>query len=326
MRRREFITLLGGAAAGSPLAAQAQPGALPIVGMLNAGSSEGYDQSHAVFRQSLRDAGYVEGRNVTFELHWANNQYNRLSGLATDLVRRRVAVIVAVTTPSARAAKAATSDIPIVFAMAGDPVKLGLVASLNRPDGNMTGVSLLVSELVPKRLELLHEAVPGAAAVGFLANPKNPNTASDIRDVEAAAASLGRKLHMFDAATDGDFENAFATMVKQRVEALLVASDPFFNSRYDRLVKLSARHALPTMYSWREFAAAGGLMSYGNSIADALRQVAVYVARILQGEKASNLPVQQAVKVELVVNLKTAKALGIDVPLSLLGRADEVIE
>ena len=327
MKRRDFITLLGSAAAAWPLAARAQQQtATRVVGWLNAGSSEGYEDSLVRVRQHLKEAGFVEGQNLVVEPRWANNRYERLPALAAELVERRCDVIIAATTPSGRAAKAATTTIPIVFAMAGDPVKLGFVGSLNRPGGNITGITLLVSELVPKRLEVLHEMVPSAAVIGFLANTNNPNTPSDIKDVQAAADLLRQKLLVVHAGTDDDFDAAFSALVQGRTGALFVASDPFFNSRRDRLVALSARHAIPTIYSWREFPTAGGLMSYGNSIADAGPQIAFYVARILQGEKVSELPVQQATKVELVINLKTARSLGLTVPSALLARADEVIE
>ena len=326
MKRREFITLVSGAMAW-PLAARAQQQtATRVVGWLNAGSSEGYEDSLVRLRQHLKEAGFVEGQNLVIEPRWANNRYDRLPALAAELVERRCDVIIAATTPSVRAAKAATTTIPIVFAMAGDPVKLGFVGSLSRPGGNITGITLLVSELVPKRLEVLHEMVPSAAVIGLLANTNNPNTPSDIKDVHAAADLLRQKLLVVQAGTDDDFDAAFSALVQGSASALFVASDPFFNSRRDRLVALSARHAIPTIYSWREFPTAGGLMSYGNSIADAFPQIAPYVARILQGEKVSELPVQQATKVELVINLKTAKALGLSVPDSLLARADEVIE
>jgi putative tryptophan/tyrosine transport system substrate-binding protein len=326
VKRREFITLLGGAGVAWPLAARAQQPATRVVGWLNAGSSEGYEDELVRLRQHLKQAGFVEGQNLVIEPRWANNQYDRLPGLAAELVQRRCDVIVAATTPSVRAAKAATTTIPIVFAMAGDPVKLGFVSSLNQPGGNITSVTLLVSELVPKRLEVLHEMVPSAAVIGFLANTNNPNTPSDIKNVQASADLLRQKLLVVHAGTDDEFDTAFSALVRGRAGALFVASDPFFNSRRDRLIALSARHAIPTIYSWREFPAAGGLMSYGNSIAYAMPQMAHYVARILRGEKVSALPVQQATKVELIINLKTAKGLGLTVPPALLARADEVIE
>jgi putative ABC transport system substrate-binding protein len=325
MRRREF-TLLAGLAAAWPLAARAQQTAMRVVGWLNAGSSEGYEDLLVSLRQQLKEAGFVEGQNLLLEPRWANNRYDRLPALAAELVQRKCDVIVAVTTPSVRAVKAATATIPIVFAMAGDPVRLGFVASLNRPGGNITGVTLLVSELVPKRLEVLKEMVPAATVIGFLANTKNPNTPSDIKEVQDSADLLQRKLLVVNASTDDDFDTAFAQLVQGRAGALFVASDPFFNSRCDRLVALSARHRIPTIYSWREFPVAGGLMSYGNSINSATPPMAAYVARILKGERASDLPVQQSTKLELVINLKTAKALGFTVPDTLLARADEVIE
>jgi putative tryptophan/tyrosine transport system substrate-binding protein len=326
IRRREFVILLGGAVAARPLGARAQQPAIPRVGWLNAGSREGYGASADLFNQHLKAAGYVEGQNVAIEYRFANNQYERLPELLADLIQRQSAVIVANTTPAARAAKAATSTIPIVFAIAGDPLKLGLVASLRQPGGNLTGVSFLVSELVPKRLEVLREAVPLATLIGFLVNPSNPNTANETREVRAAAESLRQELVIADASSDAELELAFASLVHRQVGALLVASDPFFNSRRERLVALSSRHMIPTMYSWREFPAVGGLMSYGNSIEDGHRQVAHYVARILRSEKVSDLPVVQSTKVELVINLTTAKALNVTFPHTLLGRADEVIE
>jgi putative tryptophan/tyrosine transport system substrate-binding protein len=327
IRRREFVSLLGGSAAAAwALAARAQQPAIPRVGWLNAGSREGYGASADLFNQHLKGVGYVEGQNVTIEYRFANNQYERLPELLADLIQRQSAVIVANTTPAARAAKAATSTIPIVFAIAGDPLKLGLVASLRQPGGNLTGVSFLVSELVPKRLEVLREAVPLATLIGFLVNPSNPNTANETREVRAAAESLRQELVIADASSDAELELAFASLVHRQVGALLVASDPFFNSRRERLVALSSRHMIPTMYSWREFPAVGGLMSYGNSIEDGHRQVAHYVGRILRGEKVSDLPVVQSTKVELVINLTSAKALGFTFPHTLLGRVDEVIE
>jgi putative ABC transport system substrate-binding protein len=326
IRRREFVILLGGAVAARPLGARAQQPAIPRVGWLNAGSREGYGASADLFNQHLKGAGYVEGQNVAIEYRFANNQYERLPELLADLIQRQSAVIVANTTPAARAAKAATSTIPIVFAIAGDPLKLGLVASLRQPGGNLTGVSFLVSELVPKRLEVLREAVPLATLIGFLVNPSNPNTANETREVRAAAESLRQEIVIGNASSDAELELAFTSLVHRQIGALLVASDPFFNSRREGLVALSSRHLIPTMYSWREFPAVGGLMSYGNSIEEGHRQVADYVARILRGEKVSDLPVVQSTKVELVINLTSAKALGFTFPHTLLGRVDEVIE
>jgi putative tryptophan/tyrosine transport system substrate-binding protein len=327
IQRRDFIILLGSCAAAAwPFAARAQQPAIPRVGWLNAGSREGYGASADLFSRRLKGTGYIEGQNVAIEYRFANNQYERLPELLADLIQRQSAVIVANTTPAARAAKAATSTIPIVFAIAGDPLKLGLVASLRQPGGNLTGVSFLVSELVPKRLEVLREAVPLATLIGFLVNPSNPNTANETREVRAAAESLRQEIVIGNASSDAELELAFTSLVHRQIGALLVASDPFFNSRREGLVALSSRHLIPTMYSWREFPAVGGLMSYGNSIEEGHRQVADYVARILRGEKVSDLPVVQSTKVELVINLTSAKALGFTFPHTLLGRVDEVIE
>jgi putative tryptophan/tyrosine transport system substrate-binding protein len=324
MNRREIFAVLGGAAVW-PVVARAQ--AIPVIGFL--GSSV-LDESGALqvagFRQGLNEMGFVEGRNVAIEYRWADNQYNRLPAFAADLVSRQVAVITTRDTASALAAKAATTMIPIVFSLGADPVKIGLVTSLNRPGGNITGVSFLANLLPPKLFELLHEVVPSAASVGFLVNPTNPNVASDTRDVQAAADALGQKLVVVKASTSNEIDAAFAAAVQQGVAAFYVNADPFLSSRRDQLIALAARHALPTIHWQRDYAVAGGLMSYGASTADANRQVGIYVGRILKGTKPADLPVQQAVKVELVINLKTAKALGLTIPLALLTRADEVIE
>ena len=326
MRRRDFITLLGGAAAW-PLTARAQQPAMPVIGFLNGASPEGYAPFVAAFRQGLKEAGYVEGQNVTIEYRWAEGQYDRLPSLAADLVQQKVTVIAATSTPAALAAKAATSTVPIVFTTGGDPIKLGLVASLRRPGGNVTGSTQLTVEVGPKRLELARELFPGATTFALLVNPASPLAATISKDLQAVADTLGVRLHVLHASTEADFEAAFATAAQLRAAALVIGSaDPWFVSHAAQLGALALRHSVPAIYQFREFAAAGGLMSYGGDTTGTYRLAGVYTGRILKGEKPADLPVVQSTKVELILNLKTAKALGITVPLPLSGRADEVIE
>jgi putative tryptophan/tyrosine transport system substrate-binding protein len=326
MRRRDFLTLLGGVAVAWPLAARAQQPALPVIGFLNSASAQSYARFVVAFRQGLSETGYVEGRNVTIEYRWADGDYNRLAALAADLVSRQVTVIAAGGDAAAPVAKAATAKIPIVFSIASDPVEAGLVASLNRPSGNLTGVTNLAVELVPKRLEFLHELVPQATNIAALINPTSPTFEIQSRDLQAAARTLGLPLRILHASTERDFDGAFATLDQLHAGALMISTDVFFNTRSEQLAALTVRHAVPAIYQNREFAAAGGLMSYGGSNAESYRLVGVYTGRILKGEKPADLPVQQVTKVELIVNLKTAKALGLTVPVALLTRADEVIE
>jgi putative tryptophan/tyrosine transport system substrate-binding protein len=326
VRRREFITLLGGAAAVWPLSARAQQAPVPVIGYLSPGPNPSGSKLVAEFRRGLAETGYVEGKNVSIEFRAAQGQYDRLPALAAELVQRRVSVLVATGAASMPAAKAATTTIPIVFSAGVDPVAIGLVASLNRPGGNVTGVTNLSIELGPKRLELLHEIVPTATSIAFLVNPTDPAAASQSSDMLAAARTLGLQVHILSASTEGDFDTVFATMVRLRAGGLLISNDTFLTSRSERLAVLTVRHAVPAIFHFREFAEAGGLMSYGGSNPDTLRIAGTYTGRILKGEKPADLPVQQATRVELIINMKTAKALGITFPITLLGRADEVIE
>jgi putative ABC transport system substrate-binding protein len=326
MRRREVITLLGGAAAAWSLTASAQQPSMPVVGFLRVTSPADSTHLVAAFRQGLKEAGFVEGQNVVIEYRWAEGQNDRLPALAVDLVQRKVAVIAATSALAALTAKAATSTVPIVFIIGVDPVRTGLVASLNRPGGNVTGVTFTTVDLTSKRLGQLHELVPKAELIGVLLDPSLPEVDVEVRDVETAARTIGRRVLVVKAASTGEFNPAFATFVQAGIGALLVGGGPFFTSQRQRLALLSARHAIPTSYAEREFAVAGGLMSYGPSQADAYRRAGVYAARILKGEKAGDLPVDQATKFELVINLGTAATLGIAVPTALQLLADEVIE
>jgi putative ABC transport system substrate-binding protein len=325
MKRRAFITLLGGAAVW-PLAAGAQQAAMPVIGYLNSGSPDLDANLGRAFRQGLGETGYVDGRNLAIEYRWAEDQIDRLPALAADLVRRQVTVIYASGGSSpALAAKAATTTIPIVFRIGADPVEVGLVASLNRPGGNVTGVSLLNVEVGPKRLELIHELVP-RAAIALLVNPTEPLAETQLKDARAAAGTLGLQLHVLYASTEREFDAVFATLAQLRAGGLSIGAGPSLARRIEQLAALTVRHAVPAIHEFREFAAAGGLMSYGTNIMDSSRLAGVYAGRILKGEKPADLPVQRSTKIELIINLKTAKALGIAVPQLLLGRADEVIE
>jgi putative ABC transport system substrate-binding protein len=332
MKRREFITLLGGAAAAWPLAAKAQQQAMPVIGFLNSySSSDAFAQRFlAAFHQGLKQAGFVENQNVTIEYRWAGSEYERLTALATELARRPVNVIATGSASLAvLAAKTATTTIPIVFLMGGDPVKLGLVVSLNRPGGNLTGITTLNTEITPKRVEVLRELVPTTTIMAVLVNPTNnpANVEVELRQAEAAANSLGlQAIHVLQASTEPDLDGVFSTLIQQRAGGLVITADTLFSGKSAQLAALASRHSMPTISPYREFVTAGGLMSYGGSVNELYRLVGVYTGRVLKGENPADLPVQQVTKVELVINLKTAKSLGLDVPPSLLARADELIE
>ena len=327
MQRRQFITLLGGGAAAWPLAAHAQQPTLPVVGFLNAASAQNYTRQLAAFLKGLGESGYVDGRNVAVEYRWAEGQNDRLPAMAADLVHRQVAVIAATSTPAALAAKAATTTIPIIFELGSDPVQLGLVASLSRPGGNVTGVTNANMGIAPKRLQLLHELLPTARIMALLVNPAEPALAETYtKEVQAAARNFGLELHVLNATSEGDFDVAFSKLTQLRAGGLVIGGGAFFTSRTEQLAALSVRHAVPAIYYNRRFAVAGGLLSYGADSTDAYRLAGIYTGRVLKGDKPADLPVQQATKVELYINLKTAKALGLTIPNTLIGRADEVIE
>jgi putative tryptophan/tyrosine transport system substrate-binding protein len=327
MRRREILKLAGGAATFAPLAARGQPLVMPVIGFLATTTPEDFAARLSAFREGLKGSGYIEGQNIAVQYRWAEGNYDRLATLAADLVRRQVNVIAATGgEPSALAAKNATSTIPIVFIMGTDPVKLGLVASLNRPEGNITGLNFFQSELGEKRLGLVRELLPKATVIGILLNPNYPDSESHASDVTKAALALGMQVHVARVRTTDEFEIVFSSLVEQKIHALLIANDAFFLSQRQQLIALAARHAMPTIYVWREFAVDGGLMSYSPSLLEGYRQVGIYTGKVLQGAKPRDLPVLQPTKFELVINIKTARALGLDIPPTLLALADELIE
>jgi len=326
--RRDFIALLGGVAAAWTPVARAQQSAMPVIGYMNGGTRDEYSalQNADAFRRGLSETGYTEGQNITVEYRWANGQYNQLPAFAADLVSRKVTAIAATGTPAALAAKAATAVIPIVFETAGDPVKLGLVASLNRPGRNATGVTQLNAALVPKRLGLLHDLVPAATIIGLFVDPKFPGAETQSRDTQEAARAVGLQIHILNASTEGEIDQAFADLIEFRAGALIVGSGNFFITRREQLAALASRHKVPAIYQYRLFVAAGGLMSYGASLTDAYRLAGIYTGRVLKGEKPADLPVARPTKFELIINLKTANALGLTIPPGVLAIADEVIE
>ena len=326
MQRRAFITLLGGATAALPFTARAQQPLLPVIGYLESASQGQFSDLIPAFRKGLSETGYTDGQNVRIEYRWAEGQYDRLPTLTTELIRGNATLIFTTALISAQAAKAVTTTVPIVFVSGPDPVQLGLVASLNRPGNNLTGVTLFTSTVGAKRLQLLRELLPATNTVAFIVNPSNTRADSDIQEMETAAGALGQHIVVAKAATNRDFETAFETLARSSIQAVVIGGDPFFNSQAQQLVSLASRYAIPTIYPLNEFATAGGLMSYGSSIADAYRQAGIYAGRILKGAKPADLPVMQPTKFELVINLKAAKALGLTVPPTLLARADEVIE
>ena len=326
MRRREFITLIGAAATTWPLAARAQQSAMPVIGVLSSASSGDYGPALAALHKGLRERGYVDGQNVKVEYVFANEQYDRLPELAANLVRRRVSVIISFATPAALALKSTNTSIPIVFGISGDPVRIGLVESLNRPAGNFTGAAHMNVETAPKRLELLHELLPSEKVMGLLVNPTNPITQSVLAEVKSAARVLGIELHVIEVRNDEELDRAFVDLPGMKIGALVVGTDPFFTSRAEKMGGLSLRAKMPAIYQYREFVAGGGLMSYGGSNIDSYYHVGLYAGRILKGEKPADLPVQLSTKVEFILNMRSAKQLGLSVPLSLTGRADEVIE
>ena len=326
MKRREFITLLGGAAAAWPLAARAQQAAIPVIGYLSSLTQADSAHFDAALRRGLSDMGYVEGRSIAIEYRWITDSYDPLPAMAADLVQHRVALIVAGGPPAVLAAKAATTTIPIVFVTGADPVKFGFVTSFNRPNGNLTGVWMVTTVLAEKRLQLMHDLLPKAGSIAMLINPTSPVAEPQTRDAQAAARALALNLIVMSAVSENDFDQVFMTLVQQRVDALLVSADPFFSSRREHFVALAARHAIPTMYEFREFVEVGGLMSYGAVLPNGYYKGGLYAGRILKGAKPADLPVEQTTKLELLINLKTAKTLGLDVPATLLATADEVIE